>query len=108
MAELVLSHHAQGRTPGVLALADDLRDAGHTVHVPDLYAGRTFATLEGGMAHLTSLGFGTVTERGVRAVDALFVFPGDAHLFVDDSLPSHDAAARGQVLERVLQLLAKV
>ncbi len=38
----------------------------------------------------------------------LFLYPGDAHLSVDDSLPSHDAAARGQVLERVLQLLVKV
>ena len=44
MAEVLLFHHAQGLTTGVVAFADDLRAAGHTVHTPDLYAGRTFAT----------------------------------------------------------------
>ncbi|GAA4410274.1 dienelactone hydrolase family protein [Fodinibacter luteus] len=38
----------------------------------------------------------------------LFVYPGDVHLFTDSSLPSHDAAATAQVLERVLALLARV
>lgn len=36
MAEVLLFHHALGRTPGVLAFADDLRRVSHTVHVPDL------------------------------------------------------------------------
>lgn len=36
MAEVVLYHHAQGLTGGVLDFAEDLRRAGHTVHVPDL------------------------------------------------------------------------
>lgn len=39
MAEVLVFHHAHGRTPGVLAFADDIRRAGHTVHVPDLYEG---------------------------------------------------------------------
>ena len=30
MAEVVLFHHAQGLTPGVVAFADELRPAGHT------------------------------------------------------------------------------
>ena len=42
MAEVVLFHHAQGLTPGVAAFADELRRAGHTVHAPDLFEGRTF------------------------------------------------------------------
>lgn len=50
MAEVLLFHHIQGLTPGVVALADQLRAAGHTVHTPDLYGGRTFATLEEGAA----------------------------------------------------------
>ncbi len=50
MAELMLFHHAQGQTSGFLAFADDLRRAGHTVHAPDLYAGRTFDTLDEGLA----------------------------------------------------------
>ncbi len=50
MAEVVLFHHIQGLTPGVVALADRLRAAGHPVHTPDLYGGRTFATIEEGAA----------------------------------------------------------
>jgi len=42
MAEVILFHHAQGLTDGVGAFADDLRAAGHVVHTPDLYEGRTF------------------------------------------------------------------
>jgi dienelactone hydrolase len=71
MAEIVLYHHAQGLTPGVVAFADALREAGHTVHTPDLFDGRTFATVEEGVAHAGEIGFGEVAERGVRAAEAL-------------------------------------
>ena len=71
MAEIVVFHHAQGLTPGVVAFADELRGAGHTVHTPDLYKGRTFATLDEGVAHAEEIGFGEVIERGVRAVEGL-------------------------------------
>ena len=37
MAEVVLFHHAQGLTPGIVAFADELRRAGHTVHTPDVF-----------------------------------------------------------------------
>lgn len=50
MAEVLLFHHIQGLTPGVVALADHLRAAGHTVHTPDLYGGRIFPTAEEGAA----------------------------------------------------------
>jgi dienelactone hydrolase len=50
MADIVMFHHILGLTPGVEALADDLRVAGHTVHTPDLYAGRVFDSIEGGAA----------------------------------------------------------
>lgn len=50
MAEIILFHHILGLTPGVMALADDWRAAGHTVHTPDLYGGRTFDTIEKGGA----------------------------------------------------------
>ena len=36
MAEVVLFHHAQGLTAGCVAFAEDLRGAGHIVHLPDL------------------------------------------------------------------------
>jgi len=71
MAEVVLFHHAQGLTPGVVAFADKLRHAGHIVHTPDLFDGRTFADLDQGMAFVMELGFGEVMERGERAVEGL-------------------------------------
>jgi dienelactone hydrolase len=71
MADVLLFHHAQGLTSGVVAFADDLRAAGHTVHTPDLYAGRTFETLEEGVANARELGFDNVTEAGVAAAEGL-------------------------------------
>jgi dienelactone hydrolase len=71
MAEVVLFHHAQGLTPGVNAFADQLRRAGHAVHAPDLFEGRTFDTVQEGVSYAEELGFGEVTERGVRAVGGL-------------------------------------
>lgn len=70
MADVVLFHHVQGPTEGVAALADRLRSAGHTVHTPDLFDGRTFATLDEGMAYAKSIGFGAILERGVAEGDA--------------------------------------
>jgi dienelactone hydrolase len=49
-SDVVVFHHILGLTPGVIALADDLRAAGHTVHTPDLYGGRTFSTISDGAA----------------------------------------------------------
>ena len=71
MAEVVLFHHAQGLTAGVVAFAEELRGAGHVLHVPDLMDGRTFATVDEGVDHVRGIGFGEVLERGVRAVDGL-------------------------------------
>jgi dienelactone hydrolase len=71
MADVVLFHHALGLTPGIVAFADELRRAGHTVHTPDLFEGRTFPTLDDGVRHAQEIGFGEVIERGVRAVEQL-------------------------------------
>lgn len=71
MAEVVLFHHAQGLTAGVIALAAKLRDAGHVVHTPDLYGGRTFETLAEGVGYAKEIGFSELTERGIRAVESL-------------------------------------
>jgi dienelactone hydrolase len=191
MAEIVVFHHAQGLTDGVIAFADELRDVGHTVHTPDHYDGRTFATLDDGVAYAGEIGFENVMERGVRAVDGLppglvyvgfslgvmpaqklaqtragargailchaclpysefgaswpegvpvqvhamdadpffvdegdldaarslvaetveaelFLYPGDQHLFADESLDSYDAAAAAHLRERVHALLDEV
>jgi dienelactone hydrolase len=71
MAEVVLFHHALGLTPGVVGLADDLRAAGHEVHTPDLFEGRTFGTIAEGVAHAEEIGFDEVMARGARSVEAL-------------------------------------
>ena len=71
MAEILLFHHAQGQTAGFLAFAGELRAAGHTVHTPDLYDGKTFAALDDGVGYAKEVGFGAITERGVRAADGL-------------------------------------
>jgi dienelactone hydrolase len=72
MAEVVVFHHAQGLTPGVAAFADELRGAGHAVHTPDLFEGRTFGSIEEGMGYAQEIGFpGEVIGRGVRAVEGL-------------------------------------
>ena len=71
MADLVLFHHAQGLTSGVRAFAGELRAAGHVVHTPDLYDGRTFTTLADGMAYAEQIGFGAIIERGEAAAAAL-------------------------------------
>jgi dienelactone hydrolase len=192
MAEVVLFHHLLGLTTGVQAFADRLREAGHTVHVPDLFEGRVYGTLDEGSAYVKGAGgFDTIMQRGVAAtadlpaevvyagfsmgvlpaqmlaqtksgstgallfescvpvsefgaswpasvpvqvhgmdndtffalegdIDAardlvaeaadgeLFVYPGDQHLFADDSLPSYDKEAAALLTERVLGLLARV
>jgi dienelactone hydrolase len=71
MAEVVLFHHAQGLTSGVAAFADELRHAGHTVHTPDLFDGRTFDSIESGMQFVKEIGFGEIMARGARAVEIL-------------------------------------
>ena len=189
MAELLIFHHAQGLTPGVRAFGERMAAAGHSVHVPDLYEGRTFETLDEGIAHAGEIGFGTVIARGVVAAEGLpdalayvgfslgvlpaqalaqkrpgptaaalfhscvppeefgswpagvplqihimdrdplasppetdletarrldaeldeatfFSYPGDQHLFADESLPSYDAQAARAAEERVLELLS--
>jgi dienelactone hydrolase len=71
MAEVVLYHHVQGLTGGVHAFADELRRAGHTVHTPDMFEGRTFPTIEDGVAFAQETGFAELVGRGVAAADDL-------------------------------------
>jgi dienelactone hydrolase len=71
VAEVLLFHHAQGLTRGLVAFADDLRAAGHTVHTPDLFDGRTFPTIPDGMAFIEEAGFDELRARGRRTADEL-------------------------------------
>ncbi|MEU6740693.1 dienelactone hydrolase family protein [Streptosporangium sandarakinum] len=71
MAEVLLFHHVHGLTAGVLEFAEELRRAGHTVHVPDLYEGRVFDDFEEGVTHAQKVGFDVLTERGRAAAEGL-------------------------------------
>ncbi len=187
MTEVVLFHHAHGLTAGVRSFADELRAAGHAVHTPDLYDGRTFTDLDEGVGYAKKVGFGTIFERGVHAAESLpteivyagfslgvmpaqklaqtrggakgallmssafppsefgdawptgvplqihmmeadewvlegdldaaremaktiptaelFLYPGDRHLFADNSLPAYDEGAATLLKQRVLRFL---
>ena len=189
MTEVLLFHHAQGQTSGFLAFADELRAAGHVVHTPDLYDGKTFTDLDDGVGYAKQVGFATIGERGRLAADGLpnelvyagfslgalpaqmlaqtrpgakgallfhaafpasefvgpwprrvplqihmmeddewaaedlpaarelvetsdgaelFLYPGDRHLFADNSLPDYDASAATLLKRRVLAFLKGV
>jgi dienelactone hydrolase len=102
MAEVLLFHHALGQTTGFGAFADELRQAGHTVHTPDLYDGRTFKTLDEGVAYAQEIGFGEIIERGTRAADELpneLVYAGfSLGVLPAQKLAQTRAGARGALL----------
>lgn len=102
MAEVVLFHHAQGLTAGIGTFAEQLRAAGHTVHTPDLYDGRTFDDLQQGVGYAGKVGFGEIVERGVRAVADLpaeLVYGGfSLGVLPAQALAQNRAGARGALL----------
>jgi len=68
MADVVLFHHVQGLTEGVLAFAEGLREAGHTVHTPDLFEGERPASVDDGIAHVQKLGDEVLQPRADAAI----------------------------------------
>jgi dienelactone hydrolase len=68
MAHVALFHSVYGRRPAVLAAADRLRAAGHTVTAPDLYAGRLAVTAEDGFALCDQIGWQTIMRRARKAL----------------------------------------
>jgi dienelactone hydrolase len=102
MSEVLLYHHVQGLTEGVRSFADELRQAGHVVHTPDLFDGRTFGTLEEGMAFAREAGFGVLAERGVAAAEGIVpevVYAGFSFgVVVAQRLAQTRAGARGALL----------
>ena len=102
MTEVVLYHHVQGLTDGVRSFAEELRRAEHTVHTPDLFDGRTFDTLEEGMAFARETGFGELAGRGVAAAGGLganVVYAGFSFgVMVAQQLAQTRPGARGALL----------
>jgi dienelactone hydrolase len=66
VAEVVLFHHVQGLTDGLLSFADDLRAAGHTVHTPDLFDGERPASIEDGLELTRRIGGEEIEARADR------------------------------------------
>jgi dienelactone hydrolase len=104
VAEVVVFHHALGLNDWKRRFADDLRAAGHTVHTPDLFGGRTFDSIEEGMAYAEeNLDFPMgVVERGRQAVEWLpneLVYIGfSLGVMPAQSLAQTRPGARGAVL----------
>lgn len=102
MIEVVLYHHIQGLTKGVLSFADELRRAGHVVHTPDLFDGRAFGTLDDGMAYARGVGFGALAKRGVAAAETIpheSVYAGFSFgATIAQQLAQTRAGARGALL----------
>jgi dienelactone hydrolase len=102
MSEVVVYHHAHGLTKGVVEFAGALREAGHSVHTPDLLDGRTFEELDKGVEYVDELGFGEVLSRGERAVDELsdeLVYVGfSLGVIPAQKLAQTRAGARGAIL----------
>jgi dienelactone hydrolase len=102
MTTLLLFHHAQGQTTGFLAFADQLREAGHTVHAPDLYDGKTFRDLDEGVAYAGEVGFPEVIRRGAAAaveLPAEIVYAGfSLGVLPAQSLAQTRPGARGAIL----------
>jgi dienelactone hydrolase len=102
MTDVVLYHHVQGLTEGVRSFAEELRQAGHTVHTPDLFDGRTFETIGEGMAFAREAGFGALAERGAAAAEETgpeAVYAGfSMGVMVAQQLAQTRPGARGAVL----------
>ena len=71
MAEVVVFHHVQGLTDGMLAFAEQLRAGGHTVHTPDLFDGERPPTVDDGVAHVNRVGDEVLAERAQRSLAGL-------------------------------------
>ncbi|MFJ8042789.1 dienelactone hydrolase family protein [Kitasatospora sp. NPDC096147] len=73
MAQIVLFHSVYGLRPAVHQAAERLRAAGHQVHTPDCFEGRTFEDVEEAMAYKEELGSEELLRRAVSAVAPLLV-----------------------------------
>ena len=101
MAEVVLYHHVQGLTEGLRGFADELRQAGHTVHTPDLFDGRTFATMEEAFAFVREAGdaLDAKADGAAKALPEGLVYAGISWgVGAAQRLAQTRAGARGAVL----------
>lgn len=102
MTEVLLYHHVQGLTDGVRRFAEELRQAGHTVHMPDVFDGRTFETIEEGVGFAREAGFGTLAAKGIAAAEGIrheVVYAGFSFgVMIAQQLAQTRTGARGALL----------
>ncbi|HEY8115635.1 MAG TPA: dienelactone hydrolase, partial [Actinomycetota bacterium] len=102
MTTVLLFHHARGQTPGFLEFVDELREAGHKIHAPDLYEGKTFGTVDEGVANAKRVGFSEIIRRGSEAAQGLpadIVYAGfSLGVMPAQSLTQTRQGARGAIL----------
>jgi dienelactone hydrolase len=102
MAELLLFHHIQGLTAGIEAFAEDLRRAGHTIHVPDLFDGQTFGSISEGAAYANGEGhpdFSALADEAAAQLPAGIVYAGFSFGVMEaQRLAQTRAGAAGAVL----------
>lgn len=77
MATVLLCHSVLGLRRLEREAAERLRAAGHEVALPDLYGGRTAATIGEGFALRDAIGWDVIVARAAQAAEAL---PADAVL----------------------------
>jgi dienelactone hydrolase len=102
MSTVVLLHSALGRTPGMDAIAERFTAAGHTVHIPDFYDGKTFTTAEAGVGYSQEVGFTTLVDRVKEACADLgdeIVYGGfSLGAALTQQMGKNDPRARGAML----------
>jgi dienelactone hydrolase len=69
--EVVLLHSVLGLRPGVKRFAERMREAGHTVHTPDLYGGEVFHEMEPALRRSEEIGMEAWVVRAHAAVAEL-------------------------------------
>jgi dienelactone hydrolase len=99
----MLYHSVYGPRPAVERAAERLRTAGHRVHTPDLYDGRTAETVEAGMEIKDEIGRDELLRRAVAAAaphsDAGLVYAGfSLGAALAQTVALNDAKARGLLL----------
>ena len=98
MAEVVVFHHAHGVTRGMEDFAEALRAAGHVVHLPDLFDGRTFDDVREGVAHAQEIDYDERAERAVEGLPESLVYVGfSLGVMPAQQLAQNRSGARGAV-----------